>query len=924
MKYFSPGLSDSIASVIADPPQCPHCDSSSQIVGGLCVGCLLQSGLDSDDECAPESLVSALAEITLPDKNWRLGNYEVLEEIGRGGMGVIYRARQRHSRRIVAVKRVLGYHADSRETLARFRREAQAAASLDHPNILPIYEVSESEDGLPFFSMKFAPGGNLQEVGHALKNDPRQCVTLVAKIARAVQHAHGKGILHRDLKPGNILLDAHGEPLVSDFGLAKWLGTTSDLTRTLTIFGTPGYIAPEQASASAADLKPTADIYSLGAILFDLLAGRPPFLGAHALSVIRQAAESPAPKLRTLSKLADRDLETICSRCLEREPKLRYPSANDLAEDLERWLEGRSIIARPVSAPIKIWRWSNRNRKLAAMVAAIILVGGAGVVATLTSSRLSSIVQSAELERRSVVLTSFEDLDELSTTSATAQELAQAFDRTLKAAKGIKASRSSLTALDPWAGKNSKRLGEEGSSRFLLAGTVRKSQGKPHVAAHLIEAATGSVVSSWVFDAESYSHIAKISAAKISRALGLTDTETESRAISKSPVTGDRNGLGDSDNPSACSYYARGCELYLRYNFPDLKRALESFQKAVEIDPNFGKAYAMLASACQARARMEPTGDWLQRAEAAAAIALRLAPMLPESHHAYAGTLRERGHVRSSMDAYLLAYELNPTEARVAADIGNAYTFLGRPDLAVLWLEKAARRETRPLYSDALGEAWADLGEYSEAEKAFNMSLVFRPDIAMGAVGLSKLALLRGDYDGARRQCETARANHKDDPLALVMSANIEFFSRNFDAAETFYREAAAKHRQGGVDFSGSVRFLSALGFIRGSLGSAKEGRALLEEARALDQTELQLAPENSALLYSLAATNMALGETEKAFETLNRAVEAGWVDYRSMNLDPRFDAVRDTDAFRDVIARLTIKVQAMRENVLQRKRLAN
>ena len=918
------GLSDSIASVISHAPACPRCDSSSHVAGGLCVGCLLQSGLDPDDECEPETLVSALAEINLPDQNWRLGNYEILEEIGRGGMGVIYRARQRHSRRIVALKRVLSYHSDSRETLARFRREAQAAASLDHPNILPIYEVSESEDGLPFFSMKFAPGGSLHEVGQALKNDQRQCVALVAKVARAVQYAHGKGILHRDLKPGNILLDARGEPLVSDFGLAKWLDTTSDLTRTLTIFGTPGYIAPEQASGPAADLRPAADVYSLGAILFDLLAGRPPFLGAHALSVIRQASESPAPKIRTLSKLADRDLETICARCLERDPKLRYPSAHDVAEDLELWLEGRPIVARPVSAPVKIWRWSNRNRKLAAMVAAIILVGGAGVVATLTSSRLSSIVQSAELERRSVVLTSFEDLDELSTTSATAQELAQAFDRTLKAAKGIKTSRSSLTAFDPWAGRNSKRLGEEASSRFLLAGTVRKSQGKPHVAAHLIEAATGSVVSSWVFDAESYSEIAKISAAKISRALGLTDTETESRAISKSPVTGDRNGLGDSDNPSACSYYARGCELYLRYNFPDLKRALESFQKAVEIDPNFGKAYAMLASACQARARMEPTGDWLERAEAAAAIALRLAPMLPESHHAYAGTLRERGHVRLSMDAYLLAYELNPTEARVAAAIGNAYNFLGRLDLAVLWLEKAARRETRPLYSDALGEAWADLGEYSEAEKAFNMSLVFRPDIAGGAVGLTKLALLRGDYDGARKQCKTARANHKDDPMALVMSANIEFFSRNFDAAETFYREAAAKHRQGGVDFSGSVRFLSALGFIRSSLGSAKEGRALLEEARTLDQRELQLAPENSALLYSLAASNMALGETEKAFEALNRAVEAGWVDYRSMNLDPRFDAVRNTDAFRDVIARLTNKVQAMRDNVLRRKLLAN
>src|SRR5437588_1789850 len=322
MKTFSPGLSDSIASVLDDPRPCPHCDSSSHIAGGLCVGCLLEAGLDPGDDADLETLTDVLAEINLPDQNWRLGNYEILEEIGRGGMGVIYRARQRHSRRIVAVKRVLSYHSDSRETLARFRREAQAAASLDHPNILPIYEVSESDDGLPFFSMKFAPGGTLQQVAPALRNNPRQCVALVAKITRAVQYAHSHGILHRDLKPGNILLDARGEPLVTDFGLAKWLDTTHDFTRTLMVFGTPGYIAPEH-SENAADLTPAVDIYSLGAILFELLTGRPPFIGEHAMSVMRQAAELAAPRVRSIIPRLDRDLDTICGRCLEREPEMR-------------------------------------------------------------------------------------------------------------------------------------------------------------------------------------------------------------------------------------------------------------------------------------------------------------------------------------------------------------------------------------------------------------------------------------------------------------------------------------------------------------------------------------------------------------------------------------------------------------------------
>src|SRR6266496_1370710 len=282
---------------------CVKCGSASRVGRGLCLNCLLSAGVDSngDHAQAEETLDELLSRIHGPDADWLLGNYQILEEIGRGGMGVIYRARQRHSRRIVAVKRILTYHADCQETLVRFRREAEAVAKLDHPNILPIYEVGENEDGLPSFSMKFAAGGSLVDAGPALRNDPRRIVSLMAKVARAVQYAHEQGILHRDLKPGNILLDGHGEPLVSDFGLAKWLDTTSNLTQTLTIFGTPGYIAPEQANGAAAKLTPTADIYSLGAILFNLLTGRPPFLGEHALAVVKQASEKPAPKLRSLA-----------------------------------------------------------------------------------------------------------------------------------------------------------------------------------------------------------------------------------------------------------------------------------------------------------------------------------------------------------------------------------------------------------------------------------------------------------------------------------------------------------------------------------------------------------------------------------------------------------------------------------------------
>src|SRR2546430_9235389 len=369
----SPGVSLSLH-LQSDSGTCAKCGLASRVGRGLCLNCLLSAGIDGDGEQphTQETLDDLLGRIDGPDADWLLGNYQILEEIARGGMGEIYRAPHRPSRRIVALKRILSCHADSRETLMRFRREAQAAAKLDHPNILPIYEVSESEDGLPFFSMKFAGGGSLLEAAPALRREPRRAVALMAKVARAVQYAHVQGILHRDLKPGNILLDGGGEPLVSDFGLAKWLQPNSDLTRTPSIFGTPGYIAPEQVNGSNGNLTPAADLYSLGAVLFHLLTGRPPFTGEHALKVIQQASEKPAPKLRSVAPALDRDLETICAKCLEHEPQARYRSAGDLAEDLERWLHGHSIVARPVSPPVRLWRWGRRE-SLAVGAAALFL-----------------------------------------------------------------------------------------------------------------------------------------------------------------------------------------------------------------------------------------------------------------------------------------------------------------------------------------------------------------------------------------------------------------------------------------------------------------------------------------------------------------------------------------------------------------------
>ena len=464
---------------------CPQCGSTWRVRQGLCLSCLLSQGLRTDSHSS-ETLEDVLGEIDVRDANWRLGNYQILEEIGRGGMGVVYRARQRHSRRIVALKQILSYHADSQETLAHFRREAEAAASLDHANILPIYEVAESEHGLPFFSMKFAGGGSMLEAAPALRSAPRRAVALIAKVARAVQSAHGLGILHRDLKPGNILLDTRGEPLVSDFGLAKWLDATSNLTRTLTVFGTPGHIAPEQANGSEAKLTPAVDVYSLGAILFNLLTGQPPFLGEHAMAVIQQAAEKPAPKLRTLAPTLDRDLENICAKCLEREPTARYCAA-DLAQDLERWLEGRPVIARPVSLPVRALRWSRRNPAIAAMAALLVALAMAVGITTWKNEFASPPARTA------IAVLPFESLSEDKEDAFFADGVQD--DILTRLAKIADLKVISRTSVMHYRGKrNIRQIGDALGVSYVLEGSVRRNGAWLHMKAQLIDTRTGAYV----------------------------------------------------------------------------------------------------------------------------------------------------------------------------------------------------------------------------------------------------------------------------------------------------------------------------------------------------------------------------------------------------------------------------------------------
>jgi WD40 repeat protein/serine/threonine protein kinase len=356
---------------------------------GVCPRCLLQSGLFEDpgdgvevNEKAPRS--SASGERRLG----RFGDYELLEEIASGGMGIVYRARQISLNRIVALKMILTGQFARETEIKRFRAEAEAAARLDHPNIVPIYEVGEAE-GRHFFSMRFMEGGTLtarmSDSKSRLSNE--SAVQLLVKVCRAVHFAHQRGILHRDLKPGNVLLSGEGEPSVSDFGLAKFLEGASQTTATGAGLGSPSYMAPEQASGKPGQISTAADVYSLGAILYEMLTGQPPFRADTPLATLRQVVEQEPKRPSTVNLRADPDLETICLKCLEKDPQRRYGSAEDLAQDLERWMRHEPIHARAIGRIGRLSKWARRNPA----TASLLLIASLATIGFLVGQSINSV-----------------------------------------------------------------------------------------------------------------------------------------------------------------------------------------------------------------------------------------------------------------------------------------------------------------------------------------------------------------------------------------------------------------------------------------------------------------------------------------------------------------------------------------------------
>ena len=689
---------------------------------GLCPACLIDTAIDLFRSEDGEELDPSHVSHGNGAQNLReLGDYELLEEIGRGAQGVVYRARQKSLNRIVALKIIGLGHWATKAHVKRFRLEAEAAARLDHPFIVPIHEIGES-NGSCYFSMQLVEGGQLDQV---IKREPmpsRPAAELIAKLARTVHHAHQRGILHRDIKPGNILLDAKGDPHLTDFGLARLLETESSVTRTTEALGTPSYMAPEQARGDNAQLSSATDVYGLGAVLYQLLTGYPPFLGDTTYETIRLVLDTDPRQPRLLNPKVDRDLATICLKCLEKDPKQRYPSALALAEDLEHWLKDEPTQARRAGILLRANKWIRRKPLAAALVVSLV------ALAAVISWNIWKSQFAARPPITGIAVLPFENLSNDNKDASLADGIQD--DILTKLAKIADLKVISRTSVMQFRGKHDIReIGEALRISHLLEGSVRKVGNRLHLNAQLIDVRTDTHLWAEQYDRDLNDMFAIQSeiAQRVAEHLHAKISAAERLAIERQPTA----------DLTAFDLYSRAKNLLLMTSSDvsgraNLLNAADFLNQAVIHDPSFFEAYCQLAHTHDRLYHLgyDHTPVRLALAEAAVRAAFRLRPDAGEAHLAAAENLY-RGHLDydGALTELGVASQTLPNDPQLLELKGYIQRRQGKHEEALQNLERAADLDPRNvLLLQQIAVSYDLLRRYAEGKSVWNRALAIVPD----------------------------------------------------------------------------------------------------------------------------------------------------------------------------------------------------
>jgi eukaryotic-like serine/threonine-protein kinase len=761
--------------------------------GGFCGACLFRTGLGvaEDSEAGLQ-------------KNERMqvqfGDYDLIEEIGRGGQGVVYRARQKSLNRTVALKVIGLGQWSSTPHLKRFRHEAEAAASLEHTQIVPIYEIGE-RDGSCYFSMKFIEGGQLDDVLQREPMPPRRAAELLVKIARTVHFAHERGILHRDIKPGNILLDRYGEPHLTDFGLARLIEQESTITNSFDVLGTPSYMAPEQAAGRTRELTPAADIYSLGAIFYQMLTGQPPFAGGTTYETIRLVMEAEPRDPRFWNSKVDVDLATICLKCLEKDPSRRYPSAKALADDVERWVRHEPIQARRTGVLFRAKKWLQRNpaTAIAAGSLAALVIAVAVIIwkSDLFRERPTSAVVPSD---KSIAVLPFVNLGDDKSNAYFSDGIQDEILSRLSKIAELKVISRTSTEKYRRSRQNLREIGQQLGAANILEGQVQKSGDQVRVTVQLINALTDSHLWAETYDRSLIDIFGVESevAQRIASSLQAELTGSERRAIAARPT----------ENTTAHQFYLKGRFFWNKRTGADLRTAADYFQQAISADANYANAYAGLA---QAELLMPfynagPSQEMFPKAKAAAIRAIELDEHSPEGHAALAMLLCYDFRFQESEGEFKRALELDPNYATAHHWYGNTLlTSVGRFDEAIKEGKKAVELDPFSLiinadlggtlmlarrYDEAIAQLRATIGldtNFPYAHQMLGATLYHKGDIEAALAEFEKVRTLNDNCDLlAWLGCAYARLGKTGEAIEMLRQLNDcanKSYARNLDYA---------------------------------------------------------------------------------------------------------------------------------------------
>jgi serine/threonine protein kinase/Tfp pilus assembly protein PilF len=749
------------------------------------------------------------------------GDYELLEEIGRGGQGVVFRARQKSLNRTVALKVIsLGQWA-SKAHLKRFRLEAEAAAKLEHPGIVPIHEVGE-RDGSCYFSMKFVEGGQLDEVARREPMPIRRAVELIAKVTRTVHYAHEHGILHRDIKPGNILLDQKGEPHLTDFGLARLVESESSVTQTLDVLGTPSYMAPEQAVGNNAAVSSVTDVYGIGAVLYQLLTGHPPFAGGTTYETIKLLEDTEPRPPRSLNPKIDRDLSTICLKCLEKDPKRRYPSALALAEDLERWLKHEPVRARRAGLLVRAGKWVRRNPAIAALVAlSVALAAGLGGLIWKRESAPWPSEQAATIPEKSIAVLPFNSLSEDQANAFFAERIQDEILARLAKISDLKVISRTSTQKYKRAPANLRKVGQQLGVANVLEGNVQKAGDQVRITVQLINTLTDNHLWSDTYDRKMIDIFGVESdvAQKITASLEVRLTGKEKAALE----------ARRTDNPQAYETFLRAMALNNSQLAADKARMRDLLREAVQLDPNFADAWAWLAAIESERYFFpEESPTQKERARVAAETALRLAPDLADA--------------RGSMGLYYYYVEKNydealhwldrarkiaPNDAKLVAATALVKRRQGKLDETIALQKRQA--ELDPLNVNlwvGLARSYRGLRDMDQARAMLDRALAISPNDAMVIATKAETYLAAGDVEKSWAMLRGEKLGPGDEGVGVLLS--IILARRDYDEA---IRRINAMHETGNEPPLFSAVDRANLGFIQLTKGDRAEAESLLHDA---------------------------------------------------------------------------------------------